>query len=84
MKFIEIEVRTKYIVHGYDSNNMEIEEEVNEEEFVKKLLLISRIQSVSEQYLLVTSSHDRIMYWEYKGTMQQVKEKLVSNDLLIT
>lgn len=84
MKFIEIEVRTKYVVHGYDLSNREIEEDVSEKEFVKKLVSVDRIQSISEQYILVTSSHDRVMYWEYKGTMQKIKEKLSANGLFIT
>ena len=83
MKYIELEVRTALIVHGYDSNNKEIEEVINEPDFVKKIISVKRIQSISEKYLLVTSSHKRVMYWEYKGTLQDIKEKLASNGLMI-
>ena len=76
--FIELEVKTAFIIHGYDSKNNEIKEIVNEVDFMKKIIAIERIKSISENYLLVTSSHDRIMYWEYRGNMDLVKEKLIS------
>ncbi len=76
MKYLEIAVRTAFIVHGFDQDNCEIVESVAEVDFVEKLVAVERIQSISEQYLLVTSSHGRVMYWEYKGTMAQLKERL--------
>ena len=75
--FIELEVKTAIITHGYDAQNKEIQELINEGDFMKKIIAIERIKSISEKYLLVTSSHNRIMYWEYKGTMTQVKQKLI-------
>lgn len=83
MKFIELKVRTAIVVHGYDTDNREIEEAVNETRYVKKLIAIERIQSISEDYVLVTSSHGRMMYWEYEESFSQLKDKLQSNDLLI-
>ena len=74
--FIELEVKVSIITHGYDAQNKEIQELINERDFMKKIIAIERIKSISEKYLLVTSSHNRIMYWEYKGTMDQVKQKL--------
>lgn len=70
MKFIELEVRTAFIVHGFDESNKEIVENVNEDKFVNKLISIERIQSITEEYVLVTSSHTRVMYWEYNCSMQ--------------
>jgi len=84
MKFIELEVKTAFIVHGFDENNKEIIENIAEEVFVKKFLLIDRIQSISEEYILVTSSHTRVMYWEYNGTMNELTKKLKNAGLLIT
>ncbi|WP_344930320.1 hypothetical protein [Aquimarina addita] len=81
--FIEIEVKTAIIVHGFDTNNKEIEEVVEETEFIKKMVSIDRIQSISEKYILVTSAHNRIMYWEYKGSMEVIKDKLLSVNVLI-
>lgn len=48
-----------------------------------KIVSIQRIQSISEKYILVKSSHGRIMYWEYKGTMEELKQKLLSIDIKI-
>ena len=83
MKFIELEVRTAIIIHGFDDKNQEIEEVINETEFVKKLIAIGRIQSISEQYVLVTGSHGRVMYWEYNCEMAELKGKLKAASLLI-
>ncbi len=51
MKFIELEVKTAFIVHGFDENNKEIIENIADEVFVKKLISIDRIQSISEEWL---------------------------------
>ncbi|MAZ86239.1 MAG: hypothetical protein CL693_01215 [Cellvibrionaceae bacterium] len=76
--FIELNVRTASIVHGYDADHQEIIERVNEPHFVRKLIALDRLLSVSEQYLLVSSSHGRVMFWEYQETMDEVKARLKS------
>ena len=81
--FLEIEVKLGIVVHGYTPENKEIEEVFNETSFMKKIIAIARIQSISEKYILVNSSHNRIMYWEYKGTMEEVKQRLKSIDIKI-
>jgi len=83
LKYIELEVRTAFTVHGYDENNAEIIEESSEQEYMRKLIHIDRIQSISEDYVLVTSSHGRIMYWNYKGSMQELKQTLSKSNLII-
>ena len=75
--FVELEVKLGLIVHGYDQDNKEIQEVFKESEFTKKIVALERIQSISEKYILVKSSHDRVMYWEYKDTMEQLKHKLL-------
>ena len=50
---------------------------------MKKIIAINRIQSVSEEYILVSSSHGRMMYWNYKGTMEELKQKLLRIDVKI-
>lgn len=82
-KFLELEVRTAFIVHGFDDSNQEIVEEVNEPAYMKKLIALERIQSLSEQYILVTGSHGRVMYWEYKSTFESVKRQLAESELLL-
>lgn len=83
MKFIELEVKTAFTVHGFDENNKEVIENVSDDIFVKKLISIDRIQSISEKYILVTSSHTRVMYWEYNCSMDELTQKLKSSGLLI-
>jgi len=63
--FLEIEVKLGIVVHGYDNENKEIEENFNDAKYMKKIVSIERILSISEQYILVKSSHDRVMYWEW-------------------
>ena len=83
MKFIELEVKTAFTVHGFDENNKEVIENASDDIFVKKLISIDRIQSISEKYILVTSSHTRVMYWEYNCSMDELTQKLKSSGLLI-
>ena len=83
VKFLELEVRTALVVHGYDKNNREIAEKLNETEFMTKLVAIERIQSVSEQFVLITGSHGRVMYWEYRGTMEELRGRLAEAGLIL-
>ncbi|OOF08106.1 MULTISPECIES: hypothetical protein [Salinivibrio] len=76
MQYLEVNVKTAIIVHGYDENHKEITETVKEEQYVTKLVAIERLQSVSEQYLLVTGSHGRMMYWEYDESIDSIRQKL--------
>lgn len=84
MTFIELNVRTALIVHGFDEKNKEITETVNEQQYTKKLIALERIRSVSEQFVLVTSSHGRMMYWEYDCEFAKLQKRLTENGLLIT
>jgi hypothetical protein len=84
MKFISLRVRNALVMHGYTEANEEIVEEVKDEEFVEKLIAIERIQSVSENYVLVTSSHGRVLYWEYEDDLASVKRRLADAGLVVT
>ena len=81
--FIELEVKSSITVHGYDNDNKEIEEVFEGTDYMKKIIAINRIQSISEEYILVNSSHGRMMYWNYKGTMEELKQKLLRIDVKI-
>jgi len=83
LKFIELNVRTAIIAHGFNAENVEIEEAVNETGYTRKLVAISRIQSVSEKYVLVNSNAGRQMYWEYEETMAEVVDRLRLAGLLV-
>ena len=81
--FIKITTGNYLIVHGFDDNNKEITEEVKVEKPMTKIVAVSRIQSVSEKYLLVTGSHGRMMYWEYEESFEDIQKILTVNNLLI-
>ncbi len=75
-KFLEIKVKNHVILHGFDENNKEILEEVEADSFVTKLVAIDRIQSISEQYILTSYAFGRLIYWEYEGTLDELKSAL--------
>ena len=83
MKFISLRVRNAILMHGYTADNQEIVEEFKDEAFVDKPIAVDRIQSLTEKYLLVTSSHGRVMYWEYEGSLASVKERLAAAGLVV-
>ena len=83
MKYLELHVRTAATVHGYNEDNWEITEEHQEETYVKKLIAIDRIQSISEDFVLVTSSHGRVMYWEYEENYDEIRARLHLSGLII-
>ncbi len=81
--FISLKVRPAMIMHGFDAENHEIIENFPAQGYAEKLIAIERIQSVTEQYLLVTSSHGRMMYWEYEGDLASVSARLAAAGLLV-
>jgi hypothetical protein len=83
MRFISLRVRNAILMHGYTADNQEIVDEFHDEPFVDKLVAVDRIQSVSEKYLLVASSHGRTMYWEYEGDLAAVTARLDAAGLVI-
>ncbi|VUD59243.1 hypothetical protein TDB9533_02627 [Thalassocella blandensis] len=83
MKYIELTVRTAFIVHGYDDKNKEIVERLEDQPYMTKLIAINRIQSVSDKFILVNGSHGRIMYWEYQGNLAEIKKTFEQADMLV-
>jgi len=75
--FIEIVVQNHLVSHGFDENNKEIIEEVVVDQPSKKFISVDRIQSISEKYILTTYSFDRLVYWEYQGSYEALKEKVI-------
>ncbi|SHI62204.1 hypothetical protein [Aquimarina spongiae] len=73
MKFIELTLKNHMIVHGFDARNKEIMEEVEVKEASKKLVAIDRILSVSKKYVLTKYTQDRIIYWEYQESYDEIK-----------
>lgn len=83
MKFLDVEVRTASVFHAYDSNNQPVSETLSEDRFVRKLLAIDRIRSISDDYLLVNGADGREMYWEYKGSIDELKVKLQNMEVAV-
>lgn len=83
MQYLDLEVKTARIFHGFDSNNRPVEEEVSEDTFMRKLISVSRIRSISEQYILVTGADGREMYWEYKGSLEELKQRLQNAGIVV-
>lgn len=81
--FITLKVSNMLVMHGYDADNKEIIEEVKDQPVAEKVVAVSRIQSLTEKYVLVTGSHGRMMYWEYADGLETVKQKLRDMGLLL-
>ena len=81
--FIKITTGNHLIVHGYDDNNKEIIETVTVEKPMVKIVAISRIQSISDKYILVTGSHGRLMYWEYEESFKELQSVLKRHQQLL-
>jgi hypothetical protein len=64
------------MVHGFDPQNREILEVEEGSEWIDKIIATSRIQSVTEKYVRMSYSHDRIIYWEYKGGLALMEKAL--------
>ncbi len=76
MAFIELTVGNMLVWHGFDPANKELIEEVTDQPRSKKIVAVSRIQSLTEKYVLVASGFGRYMYWEYHDGYENVKERL--------
>ena len=81
--FIKITTGNYLIVHGYDDKNKEIIETVTVEKPMVKIVAISRIQSISDKYILVTGSHGRLMYWEYEESFKALQSVLKRHQQLL-
>ncbi|PKH52389.1 hypothetical protein CXF68_17540 [Tenacibaculum sp. Bg11-29] len=77
VKFIELNLRSHIISHGYDENNKEITEEFIADVFSPKTIAISRIKSLSDKYVLTDYIDGRWIYWEYEESYESVKNELL-------
>ena len=75
-KFIELHLGGHIIVHGFDADNKEITERVEAGNFTKKTIAVSRIKSVSEDFILTDYTDGRLIYWEYKEDYETIKKAL--------
>ena len=80
--FIELLVKRVLTVHGYDASHQEIVQELAHDTPVRKLVPLSRIQSVGEQFVLVSAGFGRHAYWEYEGEYAQLRGGIGAAGLL--
>ncbi len=76
-KFIELNLRSHIISHGYDVNNKEVTEEVISESFFPKIIAVGRIKSISDKYVLTDYTDGRWIYWEYQESYESVRNQLL-------
>lgn len=69
-------------MHGYDSNNKEIQETVTADGYQDKIVAVERIQSITEKYILTTSAAGRFIYWEYEGGLKKLSAQMKKVGLL--
>lgn len=74
--FIELVVKNHLISHGFDKENKEVLEEIIVDNSTKKIISIDRIQSISEEYILTNYSNERLIYWEYEGSLDEITRKI--------
>jgi hypothetical protein len=83
LKFIELHLGNMLIHHGYDAENKEVMQEVVGQQPARKLVALSRVQSVTEKYVLLSSGYGRFIYWEYHDGYEKVMAIFKEAGLLI-
>ncbi|WP_209405657.1 hypothetical protein [Pseudozobellia sp. WGM2] len=78
-KFIEVHLGSHSISHGYDENNVEVEESVSVKGFSKKLVAVDRIKSLSDKHLLTDYLDGRWIYWEYQEEYNELRKLLLED-----
>ncbi|MFB9991609.1 hypothetical protein ACFFLM_06465 [Deinococcus oregonensis] len=83
MKFLRLTVAPGLTFHGIDDTGKERLEEDEGGEFAVKLIALARIQSVSEQYVLVNGPAGRLYYWRYREPFEAVQQALQDEGALV-
>jgi hypothetical protein len=81
-KFITLRVRPNKTIHGYDSQNNPVAEDIAGNAFVEKVIAVDRILSFTEDNLYITVPHGRVQTWSYEGSLEDVKTQLAEAGLL--
>ncbi|WP_343315396.1 hypothetical protein AAIB41_18405 [Brucella sp. BE17] len=77
MAYITAEIRASKVYHGYDEARKAVVDDLDVGVFVKKLIKVSRILSVTEDYIFIECPHNTVQTWEYKGTLEDLRLKLL-------
>lgn len=75
-KFLRVSVQNYEICHGFDPENREIIERVEQPQPTTKLIAVDRILSVTEKFILTTYAFGRVIYWEYEGGLNWIEKDL--------
>ncbi|GHC76943.1 hypothetical protein [Limoniibacter endophyticus] len=76
MAYVTAEIRASKVYHGYDEARRPIIDDLPSSEFVEKMIKISRILSVTENYIFIECPHNTVQTWEYKGTLDEFRIKM--------
>ncbi|MGK9218608.1 hypothetical protein KXR81_21025 [Brucella intermedia] len=76
MAYVSAEIRASKVYHGYDEDRKAVVDDLDTREFVTKLIKVSRILSVTEDYIFIECPHNTVQTWEYKGTLEDFRLKL--------
>ncbi len=77
MAYVTAEIRASKVYHGYDQDRKPIVDNISVTGFVTKIIKVSRILSVTEDYIFIDCPHNTVQTWEYKGTLEDFRLKLV-------
>ncbi|MGL4813430.1 MAG: hypothetical protein ACRCXM_16795 [Beijerinckiaceae bacterium] len=81
--FISLKIKAKSVYHGYDESRNLIIDPVPATGFVEKIIKIDRILSFTEDYIFLECPHNTVQTWEYEGSIEDIKEKLKSINMLV-
>ncbi len=76
MAYITAKIRALKVYHGYDEDRKAVVDDLDAVGFVTKLIKVSRILSVTEDYIFIECPHNTVQTWEYKGTLEDFRLKL--------
>lgn len=83
MKYIELNVKLKKVLHGYDEDNWEKIENVKNSDFNKRMIAIESIRAFDENHLLIKSAFGRLEYWVYQELYDDIRTQLKVGGLLV-
>jgi len=76
MAYVTAEIRASKVYHGYGEDRKAVIDNLDAGGFVTKLIKVSRILSVTEDYIFIECPHNTVQTWEYKGALEDFRLKL--------
>ncbi len=81
--YISLRVRPTRVIHGYDSENKPVTEDLEGNPVVEKLIALDRILSFTDKEVFITVPHGRVQVWAYEDSLDSVKTRLATAGLLV-